>query len=186
MRIILTLAILFTISFQSKADAWDNLTREEADAVVAYLEENPFIFSYCDCCSQNEGFDSRLYFLRVTSTEIIECSWRSEHYTVTYEYQIIGQFGMRNGLPDFSQFRTPQEIEEQYIEPFEFNDPIYMNYTWAYNPITQKATPFFEIIDYHYVAQYGGRSCLEHFSYPSPAEILQLGEIEGYSEWYNK
>ena len=183
-EIIFTLFIL-TSAFSVKADAWDNLTKEEANAVVEYLEENPFIFAYCDCCTQNEGFDSQVYFLKVTSTSISTCSWNSDYFTVEYEYEFIAQIAMNSDVPNFNNIRTLEEVEAQYMEPFEFNDPIFMNYTWAYDPLENKATPFFDIIDYHYVKKYGGRTCKEYFHFPEPYLFGHINAAEGYEEWYN-
>ena len=57
MKKVLGLVLFLFFLFQSsisRADAWDNLTMEEAKSVVAKLEKDPFIFDYCDCCDHGE------------------------------------------------------------------------------------------------------------------------------------
>ncbi|MDP5098609.1 MAG: hypothetical protein NWQ27_01330 [Crocinitomicaceae bacterium] len=64
-----TIFFFFTFFFSqfSYADAWDNLTLEEAQNVIAQLNENPFIFDYCDCFDFSGEFSTQVDGLNLIS-----------------------------------------------------------------------------------------------------------------------
>ena len=78
------LFILFTVllSWNSYADAWDNLTKEEAENVIEYLKVNPYISDYCDCCDHEGEYATTIEFLKVIDARIVTCEWDNEFYTV--------------------------------------------------------------------------------------------------------
>lgn len=176
----LNLIFSLLISLVSFADAWDNLTKEEALAVVNYLQENPYIFDYCDCCQSHDDEDDtyEVQLIKVTNTRIVECSWDKSQFSVEYDYQAIASILFQE---DGSGFEIMPPPEQAISTP-----TIYMNYTWGLNEESGQAMPLFESIDYHYVAQYGGRSCNNPFSYPSPAELEPAGTFKAYKQWYKK
>ena len=175
-----TLTILFAliISQFSFADSWDNLTYAEAQGVVAELEENPFVFDYCDCCDFSGEYATRVYLLKVTKAEIVECSWDSKFYSVKMESTVIAEMKYaRKGLNT-----------KKLLKPIDTNaaELVSMNYTWGF--ISQnsdsKAHPFFDLVDY---STYGeGKPCKKPFSYPSPKAVMKVSNDLQYGTWYEK
>ena len=90
MKTLFALAVLFN-TFFSFADAWDNLTFEEAEAVVAELKKNPYIFDYCDCCDHTGEYATEVHFMKVTGTEIVTCDWDASYYSVQYTADLIAK-----------------------------------------------------------------------------------------------
>lgn len=78
-------------SIYCSADAWDNLSYEEAELVVAYLEEHPYILDYCDCCSHDGKYAAEVFLLKVTKASIVNCNWSEGEYSVEVEYKTIAQ-----------------------------------------------------------------------------------------------
>lgn len=177
MKYLIFISIITCTGFQVKADAWDRLTLEEAEAVVAYLDKNPFILTYCDCCSHTEGYETGIYFLKITAMNIVECGWSKDYYSVEYSYEYIAQIAFRSSAPDFMQMKVDLSPESE--------DPIYMNYTWAYNTTTGMAAPLFDIIEYHYAVQYEAKACKRTFEYPDPYWVELVAIDTGYREWFN-
>ncbi|MCH2234050.1 MAG: hypothetical protein MK078_07340 [Crocinitomicaceae bacterium] len=161
-----TLIVLMLSITIARADAWDNLTKEQADQVVSFIEKNPFVFDYCDCC----GTPPSLVY--VTGTEIVPCSWQPEDYTVHYTGTVIAKIFMEERGGDPSNI-TPAN------DPFEGD--IYMNYTWVYNKQFQVVAPFFDVIDYGYYGD-DNRSCHELFGLPK----AKLVGNKMYKKWYKQ
>lgn len=159
------------------ADAWDNLTREEADAVVAYLEENPYIFNYCDCCDSDGEYATQVFFVKVTSTSIEPSSWDEGSFSVKYEFVPLAEVKYTEAGLDFSAMSP--------LENLDNDEPIYMNYTWGWNAAKMQATPLFDVIDY---SMYGSNheSCKAPFSFPTPKLMKKVSKEKGYKKWYKK
>lgn len=175
-KYILAFALIFS-SFLTFADAWDNLTLEDAQAVVAELKRNPYIFDYCDCCNNEGEYATTIEFLKVISTEIVPCSWDNEFYSVkAYSVLLATVFYANNG-PDVNQLIEPESTE--------YAELIYMNYTWTFHPETKLARPFFDRINYVY---YGDdrQPCKSSFAYPTPAQLKTVSKDKGYKKWYKK
>lgn len=176
MRPLLTLLLLVN-TFLSTADAWDNLTYEEAQQVVNSLKKNPYIFDYCDCCSHDGEYATAVFFLRVISTEIVQCDWAEEYYSVKYTAEKIAQVEyLSSGVNQTNLFLSQDEFEE--------NNRIYMNYTWTFHPTTKMAVPFFDVVTY---TTYGEASpCKKPFQYPTPKQVAAITKVKGYKRWYNR
>lgn len=175
MKSLFILIILFN-TFLSFADAWDNLTYEEAEAVVAELQQNPYIFDYCDCCDHEGEYATEIYFLKVTSTEIITCDWDASFYSVRYEADIIAKVEYLAHGANISVLSKPKETTKSEL--------LYMNYTWGLDKAEKVAVPFFNIIPYD---TYGESSpCKKPFSYPTPQAIAKVQKVKGYKKWYKQ
>ncbi|MFZ9027402.1 MAG: hypothetical protein ACO2Z9_00215 [Crocinitomicaceae bacterium] len=176
MRIIICL-FLTLLTFQSKADAWDNLTMSEANQVVEYLKKHPFIFDYCDCCNADGEYATEIYLYRVKSTEIVTCSWDPEKYAVKIVFEVIAGISHHETGPDLSRIYIPQA--ESY------NETIFMNYTWGFEAESKLAQPLFETIKY---TTYGedNEGCKRPFGFPSPSMLKEVGIPKGYKRWYKK
>lgn len=169
-----TLILALFTSFFTLADAWDNLTLEEANAVVAELKENPYVFDYCDCCSHSGEYEANVHLLKIIETEIVTCSWSEEHYSVKVSFEIIAGLNYTSKGPNTKKLRK--------YSGAEISDVIYMNYTWTLNSDSKMASPFFNTIDY---STYGESSpCKSEFPYPTPKAVAKVSKDEGYASWY--
>lgn len=171
-----TIILLFAlcISQLSHADAWDNLTIDEARSVVAELKENPYIFDYCDCCDHSGEYAASVHLLKVTGTEIITCSWSEEHYSVRITYEVIAALNYTGKGPNTKKLK-------KYAGD-EVSDIVFMNYTWNINTDSHKATPFFNIVSY---STYGDSApCKKEFAYPTPKAVSKVSDDKDYATWY--
>lgn len=187
MKNLIILLTLVLTPFLSKADAWDNLTLEEANKVVAYLEENPFIYDYCDCCGTDESSSATL--LQVKSTEIVTCSWDENFYSVKVEVKpIVNVFG--NGenlhLDNLSAYTVPKDggAEDPYVDGYT----IYMNYTWAFNKDLKKVTPILSFVEYNYYGETPSDkgTCKAFTEFPDPIKHNKAFKNRKYKKWYKK
>jgi len=171
---ILSFVLLSKLSF---ADAWDNLTKEEAEKVVDFLNKNPYIFNYCDCCDSEGEYATKAYFVKVTSTRIEACSWDAGSFSVKYDFTPIAEVKYTNNGLDFSQLKSAETLTS--------DDPIYMNYTWGWNSEKMQATPIFDIVKY---SQYGKdhKPCKTPFAFPNPKLIDKVIKDKAYKKWYKK
>jgi hypothetical protein len=167
--------LLFFISFASLADAWDNLTYEEAEAVVSELEKNPFIFDYCDCCSHDGEYATSIEFIKVTGTEIVQCEWNNEMYSVKITASVIANVAYMSYGADIQTLKA--------MDNNDYHTTFYMNYTWGFNPNSKSASPFFNIIEYNY---YGSDNtpCKQLFNYPTPKQLKKTVKVKGYKKWW--
>ena len=174
MKLLLFVSVLFVSTF-SFADAWDNMTKTQAEAVVAELKINPYIFDYCDCCDYSGEYASKAYLLKVKSAEIVECSWDSNYYTVSLTVDYICELiNTANGLMLKDLKKTENEGD---------HSGFYMNYTWGFNEETKLATAYFNIVDYD-VYVHDTKSCKVEFSYPTPKEVKRVSKDKKYAKWY--
>lgn len=171
------LLIAFFIAHLSFADAWDNLTYKEAEAIVAELELNPYIFDYCDCCNNSGEYATTVHFLKVVSTEIVRCDWDDAFYSVRANSIILAGVFYADSGPDLNQLSISSEAE--------MTELIYMNYTWTLHPERKVATPFFNVIPYDY---YGtdNEPCNQEFAYPTPGQLKAVRKDKAYKKWYKK
>lgn len=166
-----TLWIIFILlSSYAHADAWDNLTKEQAENTVQFLKENPYIFDYCDCC--NQGGLVRL--IKVDDLEIVPCDWDSEYFSVKYSGELIGLFPSNKDGIDINS-KEKDSIEEDNNP----NGVITMNYTWVYNADNANCSPLFSVVSYDV---YGteNKPCLNNFSLPNPKVVKN----KAYKKWY--
>lgn len=167
---------LLLLSKFTFADAWDNLTLEQAQAVVAELETNPYIFDYCDCCDRKGEYASNAYFLKVVLAEIVPCEWDKTYYSVKITADVIGRLKRtKSGL-------KLNKLLKAVDDPSKM---VFMNYTWGYNKTTKMASPFFDIVAYDV---YGteNTSCNPTFAFPKPEVVSKVYKDEIYGFWYSK
>lgn len=160
-------AILFVLPLVSKADAWDNLTHEQALHVKKFVERHPFIFDFCDCC----GSGTEAYLIKVESAEIVPCSWDKKQYSVLTKGRRIAKMQWASvGLDDYHTDFINEAVEYT----------IFMNYTFAYDKHMAWAVPLFKLLDYHI----DGPICIGATNYPNPAdEGVQISD-QDYIDWY--
>ena len=167
MRLLLALFLLISANI-AKADAWDNLTHEQAQHVKHFLHKNPYIFDFCDCC----GEGTEVYLIKVESVEITECAWDKKQFSVLTKGRRIAQMQWAHiGLDDYHTDPIDEEIEYT----------IYMNYTFAFDKHMKWAVPLFKLIDY----QHDGPICIGATNYPNPDdEGVQITD-QDYIDWYH-
>ena len=168
------LALTLLIAPLSFADAWDNLTMDEAKAVVAKLEMTPYIFDYCDCCDHSGEYAASVHLLKVTNAEIIPSSWSEGQYAVQISYEVIAELAYSAKGPNTKKLR-------KYAGD-EIGDLIFMNYTWTLDASTKKALPFYRSVEY---TTYGeAEPCKKEFAYPTPKAVAKVSSDTGYAAWY--
>lgn len=166
MKIILSIS-LFLMAFISRADAWDNLTEDQAHQVVRFLHKNPFIFDFCDCC----GESVEVYLLKVESAEIIPCSWDKKQFSVLTKSRRIARMQWTSiGLDDYHTDEVNEEVEYT----------IFMNYTFAFDKHMKWAVPFHKLIKY----SLNGPICIGATNYPNPKDSGVKITDKDYMEWF--
>ncbi|MBD3639343.1 MAG: hypothetical protein HUJ25_18445 [Crocinitomicaceae bacterium] len=164
---ILALFFLLISSSVVKAAAWDNLTAEQANQVIKFLEKNPFVFDFCDCC----GESVEVYLLRVKSAKMIKCAWDKKQYNVLTKSKRIAKMQWANvGIDDYHTDVIDEDVEYT----------IFMNYTFAFDAHMKWAVPLFKLFDYHVK----GPICIGATNYPNPSDAGVKITDEDYIEWY--
>lgn len=163
-----TLLLLLFVATICKADAWDNLTKEQAEEVVKFLEKNPFIFDFCDCCGKSE----EVYLIKVESAEIVPCSWDKEQFSVLTKGRRIAKMQWAHvGIDDFHADPIDEKVEYT----------IYMNYTFAYDKHMKWAVPLHKLLDYRLHSPI----CIGATHYPDPNdEGVKITDID-YIQWFS-
>lgn len=169
MRSLIALFIIVS-SLNASANAWDNMTQHQADSVKMLIEENPFIFDYCDCC----GPSVDVYLIKVEKVEIIPCTWDKEQYSVHVSGKRIAKMLVSNGGID--DYHTDDLINEAV----EYT--LFMNYTFIFEPYMRWAVPIFKIVGYHV----DGPICFGATNYPNPSDPGIKITDEDYIKWYTK
>ncbi|GAA3649454.1 hypothetical protein [Flavivirga jejuensis] len=165
--------LLFMFPIFSWADHWDNLTLQQANQVQDLLNSNPYILDYCDCCSYEGVYATKIYLMKVKSTDIVICDWNSEYFNVRAQVEILAEIPYNQNGPDIASPRLNKSESDLIIT---------MNYTWAYNELEGKAAPIYTIIPYD---TYGkikldSGSCREFTTFPKPKYIKE----RAYKRWY--
>ncbi|MDX2360738.1 MAG: hypothetical protein QNK23_08020 [Crocinitomicaceae bacterium] len=172
----LILFIFLIPTLFSRADQWDNLTHEEAEAVIVYLHDNPYIFEYCDCCDNEDDKIFKVKLVRAFNAKIVICSWNSEMYSVEYEFETLAEM-------QYEDDGGALVIEIPY-ETFETTHTVYMNYTWGLNAESKKAQPLFDSIEYNFYGE-DPTPCKRLFEYPTANDLSEVGKFKAYKQWYN-
>ena len=168
MKLILSILVIAVTLF-AKADAWDNLTAEQASQVKEFVERNPFIFDFCDCC----GSEVEVFLIKVESAKIVKCSWDKKQFSVVTKGRRIAKMQWAGvGLDDYHAEFMDEAIEYT----------IFMNYTFVFDPHMKWAVPLFKMIEY----AHDGPICIGATNYPSPEyEGVQIND-QDYLDWYHK
>lgn len=174
---ILALLIVLLISTFSFADSWDNMTKKEAEAAVAELKLNPYIFDYCDCCDYEGEYAARVFLVKVTSAEITPCEWDERYYSVHLTTTVIAELeNTEDGPETLTLLKTDGEQAEQLLA---------MNYSWGINTETKLATPFFNKVAYTMYSD-DRSACKKEFDYPTPKAVKKVSKDKEYAAWYKQ
>lgn len=167
MRSLLLIAALLFTSFAALADAWDNLTMDQAKKVQKFLTKNPYIIDYCDCCTEAD-----VYLMKVVSTEIIACSWDQSQYSL--KANVIRLAKLPNYGDGLNQFNA-----EKMNETASFT--ITMNYTFGFYKKLRWAVPLFKLLPYK-----DNHVCKGATNYPDPITTNKTELDAGYTAWHSK
>ena len=170
---LITFLLLFPIVLW--ADPWDNLTLQQAEQVCEFLNSDPYLLDYCDCCDYEGEYATEIHLMKVKSTEIITCEWNPEYYSVRANVAILAEIPYIEVGPDTNSAYKYKLKEERVIT---------MNYTWAYNKQKEKAAPIYTVIPYDFYGETNPDSgyCKAFTSFPNPKQIKN----RKYKKWYNK
>jgi len=171
MRTILTIIILST-SLTLFADPWDDVTKEEAENVVAFLKQNPYILDYCDCCDMET-----VPLLKVLYAKIEKSDWKEGKYSVKTQVRKIAD------IPNSKELGL--QLPEAIPAYGKTNHKITMNYTWGFNLRTQKAAPMFDLVKYSgYPSGKPHKPCSSYTGFPNPFESDCEVFPSDYRDWY--
>lgn len=170
----LLVAVLCLLPAMMWADPWDDLTLEEAKAVVAFLADEPYVLDYCDCCDAEGEYASKIYLMRVVSTEIVACEWNDEKYSVKAQVKVLAEIAYTNDGPDVTNTVIMDDMSDVLT--------VTMNYTWVYHDASGLFAPFFAAVDY---GSYGEQPeskgvCRSYVNLPPP----HVTHDESYASWW--
>jgi hypothetical protein len=118
--------LIFTQINVVKADPWDCMSREEANSLVTYLKDNPFVFDYCDCCDDITGEDEEKpmgQLIKIEKMQIVACSYDDTQFSVKITkstvvssgYVFYGIFNPAESRPeDLDRYANPWNISLNY------------------------------------------------------------------------
>ncbi len=168
MKKILIFCVAMCFWLVAKADPWEDLTDKQAKAVVRFLQKNPFILDYCDCCGSGD-----VYLMKVVSTKIIPCSYNEAKKTVVAEVVRIGKLEVtEGGVPSAYRTTALAETQKDFI--------ITMNYTFVYGKRDKWAVPLFKEVAYDQE-----HICKGATRFPNPFENNDIKD-EDYKKWFRK
>jgi len=174
MKSLITLFLLLSISISLFADPWDSMTKEEAENVVHFLKQNPYILDYCDCCDVET-----VALVKVLSAKIEKSDWDEGKYAVKTQVRKIADIPNSEALG----LQLPEAIPSYGKNELQ----ITMNYTWAYNHKTKKAAPIYSMVDYGYMTEHSIDKipCNKKYTeFPNPFESECDVFPSDYRDWY--
>jgi len=127
--ILLLSFLIFTQISSVKADSWDCMSRDEANSLVAYLKDNPFVFDYCDCCDDitGENDDKPMgQLIKIEKMEIVACSYDATQFSVR-----ITKSTVVSSLYVFYGIANPAESRPDDLEKYDKPWNISLNYCFA-------------------------------------------------------
>jgi hypothetical protein len=173
---LLSLLLLLNVS-PTFADPWDSLTQEEADTLVHYIKNMPFIMDYCDCCDAAGEYASTVHLWKILHSEIVPSGWNQGFLNVNVMAQALAKVNYTDeGLrPD--SLSPPEYTKEEMT--------LYMNYTWIYSPEKNAAVPLAKVIPYQQssIPEESG-DCRKYTQFPNPFES-HIIQDSSYRSWYN-
>lgn len=172
----LIVALLCLLPAMVWADPWDDLTLAEANAVVAYLEAEPYVMDYCDCCDATGQFATKIHLMKVVSTEIVACEWNDEKYSVKAQVKVLAEVEYTEDGPDVTSTVIMDDREDVLT--------LTMNYSWVYHEEAGKFAPLYTAVPYD---NYGEQAmdkgvCREFMDMPSPKVVAD----KAYKTWFKR
>ena len=180
----LKLSLLFlalSLPFLASADPWDCMSKTEAEALKTYLEKNPFMLDYCDCCDDvAREYDNKKvkgYLVEIKSLEIVPCSWDAERYSV----QVTEHKVWSSGYVERGTFEPDAKVDLADFPGADGPWPVAANY--AYTLQKGKAVTLYKV---------NGMTdektdCRAPYSFPAPKAIkMGCWKKRKYRRFYKK
>ncbi|MGV6862251.1 MAG: hypothetical protein ACWA41_10790 [Putridiphycobacter sp.] len=167
MKKLLVLSLTLLMSLNVLADSWENMTKSQAKKVLTYLDKNPYVLDYCDCCGTVP------HLVKVVGTELAPSRWEDTLVTIQLTVETLAKLEIKK-TDNVVTFLVHQP--EENLESFTLS----MNYTFGYDLTKHQATPFFNIVP-SYEAKY---SCSDDLITRYPDYKL-VGD-KRYKKWLKK
>lgn len=160
------------------ADPIEDFSLADANRIVAFLKENPFMIDYCDCCNEvlSEGeapIEAKL--IRIIEREIVPCEYNAERYSIRITGEILAK-----GIIENKKMTNIHVLPRDEAE--EYNTLLSANYFFCADKrkigqlgmITQDDKLYKEY-------KCGGIS-----GFPAPSALANIISMEQYVKWYRK
>ncbi|MCB0705381.1 MAG: hypothetical protein KDC34_08735 [Saprospiraceae bacterium] len=156
--------LLFSLTSTLVADPLEDMTFEEAQQVVNHILLDPYILDYCDCCDDAAGYLIEIKELSIEPAEFGHRPYRVRAKGV-YLYQLSA-----NGDDTFQLLETEQR---------GYDDIIWTNYTFTFDPSDRKAHPVGEVLGFRREG-----NCNPDAQFPGPDQISLDKINRDYQQWY--
>lgn len=168
--------LIFTQISSVKADSWDCMSKEQAEALLAYVNKNPFIFYYCDCCFDvsESKVKPKAHLLKIEKMEIVPCPFDNTLFSVdVLECTVVATANVSDGFVSIT--KTESHDKRKYAIQWALS----LNYCFTlidfviplrlYEAIDYKAEPF---------------DCSGLIEFPDPETIPEHPLKKAYRRYY--
>ncbi len=168
---------LCCLSLQLSADPWNAFSKKNAEAMMEYLKQNPYVLDYCDCCDADGKYAAEVYLMKVLRVYMVASEWSDGKYAVKMEVRRIAKIPYydANGVEPENAMKADEKVETVDLT---------MNYTRGFSRSTKLATHFHELVEYEHFNNNELRNCREAVAYPNPFEADCKFYDRDYMEWY--
>jgi hypothetical protein len=175
----LTFSLFVQINF-IKADPWDCMSKEEAEELMDYLRDDPYVFDYCDCCADISDPNSEIpmgHLIKIEKMEIVQCSWDETQFSVKVVKSTVMISGsVKNG--EFIEWPIYPEDEQRYAEPWM----VTLNYTFTLEK-GKKPVRLYKLINY----KADEVNCSGIKEFPDPSKIFPENSAQrGYVRFLDR
>ncbi len=160
-----------------KAESWDYMSKEQAEALLAYVNKNPFIFNYCDCCNDiipENKVKPKAHLLKIEKMEIVPCPFDNTLFSVdVLECTVVATANVSDGFVSIT--KTESDDKRKYAIQWALS----LNYCFTlidfvipsrlYEAIDYKAEPF---------------DCSGLIEFPDPELVPEHPLKKAYSKYY--
>lgn len=111
-KIAFCLFFVCSMLFAHKSFAdYDNCFSKETADLLAKKALKQYIISYCDCCAEANSAFIPAVLLYVKSTNVVPCEYDQTQYSVEFEYDVAGEFGVNKGKIDVKSYKPSSESQ---------------------------------------------------------------------------
>jgi hypothetical protein len=176
--LLLLLSFFIALPFV-KADPWTGMTEAEAKETMAYLQKNPYLFDYCDCCDEvareYDGKKLMGHLVKIVKMEIVTCEWDETLFSVNIvQTEVLASGYVENGV--FGMKAASAEELASYTDSW----PVALNYSFTLT--AGKAVRLFTKTSYE--AEDVGCGAVKAFPDPKTLENNKL--TKAYAKYYKK
>ena len=169
--------LLFTHINSVKADDWNCMSKDQAESLVEYLSENPFVINFGDCCYDITGEDEEKpmgHLIKIENMDIVPCSYDDTQFSVRITRSTILMSTYIIGS-SFSTANTMAADKEKYANPWTIS----LNYCFT---LYDFKIPFrlYEIIEY----EAEKINCSGLIDFPPPNILPEYPYKKDYTKFY--